>query len=421
MARLHEYQGKRLLKGAGVSVPKGDVASTPQEARRITEKIGKPVAIKAQIWATGRFKAGGIKFADDPDGARKAAEELLGAEIKGFKVEKVLIEEKLDIQEEYYVGVIVNGSYKVRAPVVMFSTEGGVDIEEVPAERIASKVVNIFHGFRPYSAYNLALKLGVPTELLQPIGMAACGLYEVFRRYEARTAEINPLVLTKDREVIAADCRISIDDSSVQRHPELEIEIPRETDRPLTELDRIAWGIEEGDYRGVCFFAQMVPEIKEQGFVGYHGIGGGGAILGVDALTRQGLKIANYADTSGNPTAAKVYRCAKCILSQPGIEGYLLGGFVIANQEQWHHAHGLVKAFREELADRPGFPVVIVLAGNKEKEAHEILKRGLKDLPIRLEVYGSERVYDTDFIARRMRELVEVYRAERLGELEGSQ
>jgi succinyl-CoA synthetase beta subunit len=133
------------------------------------------------------------------------------------------------------------------------------------------------------------------------------------------------------------------------------------------------------------------------------------------------LKIANYADTSGNPTAAKVYRCAKCILSQPGIEGYLLGGFVIANQEQWHHAHGLVKAFREELADRPGFPVVIVLAGNKEKEAHEILKRGLKDLPIRLEVYGSERVYDTDFIARRMRELVEVYRAERLGELEGSQ
>lgn len=412
MARLHEYQGKGLLKAMGVSVPQGDAASTPQEAKGIAEKIGKRVAIKAQIWATGRFKAGGIKFADDANGAEKAAEELLGAEIKGFQVEKVLVEEKLDIENEYYAGVIVDGSYEVRAPVVMFSTEGGVDIEEVSEERIASKAVDIFHGFRIYDAYNLALKLGVPTELLQPIGKAACGLYEVFRKYDARTAEINPLVLTDEGKIIAADCRISIDDSSVQRHPELEIEIPRETDRPLTELDRIAWEIEEGDYRGICFFAQMVPRIEEQGFVGYHGIGGGGAILGVDALARQGLRIANYADTSGNPTAAKVYRCAKCVLSQPRIEGYLLGGFVVANQEQWHHAHGLIKAFREDLAHKPGFPVVLVLAGNKEKESLEILKEGLEDLPIRLEIYGSERAYDTDFIAERMRALVEEYREE---------
>jgi succinyl-CoA synthetase beta subunit len=413
MARLHEYQGKQLLEAIGVPVPEGDVACTPEEAGEIAEKIGKPVAIKAQIWATGRFKAGGIKFADDPDGAKKAAEELLGAEIKGFKVEKVLVEERLNIEREYYAGVIVDGSYKVRAPVVMLSAEGGVDIEEVPAERIASKVVDIFHGFRTYDAYNLALKLGVGTELLQPIGTVACGLYRVFRRYDARAAEINPLVLTEEGKIIAADCRISIDDSSVQRHPELEIKVPRETDRPLTELDRIAWGIEEKDYRGICFFAQMVPEIEEQGYIGYHGIGGGGAILGVDALARQGLRIANYADTSGNPTAAKVYRCAMCILSQPGIEGYLLGGFVVANQEQWHHAHGLIKAFKEELADRPGFPVVIVLAGNKEKESLEILKKGLRDLPIRLEIYGSERVYDTDFIAQEMRMLVEAYRKER--------
>ena len=417
MVRLYEYQGKRLLKTVGVSVPEGDVASTTREAMRIAEKIGKPVVVKAQVWVTGRLKAGGIRFAENPMEAEKAAGEVLGAEIKGFKAEKVLVEEKLDIDTEYYVGVIVDDSYKVRAPVLMFSTEGGVDIEEV-AERSPKKVarmtVNILRGVRTYDAYNLAVTLGLPTTLLEPISTVICGIYKVFRRYDARAAEINPLILTKDGRIIAADCRVTIDDSSVSRHPELGIEVARESARLPTDLDRIAWKIEEDDYRGIFFFAQLVPKIKEKGYVGYHGIGGGGAILGVDALARQGLKIANYADTSGNPTAAKVYRCAKCILSQPGIEGYVLGGFCVANQEQWHHAHGLVKAFREDLADKPRFPVVIVLAGNKEKESIEILKEGLKDLPIRLEIYGRERVFDTDFIAERMRTLVDDYRKERL-------
>ena len=123
-----------------------------------------------------------------------------------------------------------------------------------------------------------------------------------------------------------------------------------------------------------------------------------------------GLKLANYADTSGNPTAAKVYRCARLILSQPGLEGYCLLGAVIASQDQWHHAHGLVKAFREELADRPGFPVVILIAGNKEAEALEILREGLKDLPIHLELYGREYIHKLDFVAERMKALVEEYR-----------
>jgi len=126
------------------------VASTPQEAREIAERIGKPVAVKAQIWATGRFKAGGIKFADDPSGAEKAAGELLGVEVKGFPVEKVLVEEKLDVDREYYAGVIVDDSYKVKGPVVIFSTEGGVDIEEVAEtspEKISRLNVDIFRAF----------------------------------------------------------------------------------------------------------------------------------------------------------------------------------------------------------------------------------------------------------------------------------
>jgi succinyl-CoA synthetase beta subunit len=413
MARLYEYQGKQLLKAAKVSIPQGEVATTPQEARKIAEKIGKPIAIKSQIWAGGRGKAGGIKFAQNPSEAEKLASELLGFEIKNLKVEKVLVEEKLDIDKEYYVGVIIDASREVRAPVVMFSTEGGMDIEAVPSEKIAQMTVDVLRGFRLYDALNLAVKLKVPTQFLPSIAQAIMGLYQTFKGYNCRTAEINPLVLTKDGKVLAGDCRMAIDDSSVFRHPELGIDVAREAPTPPTELDKIAWQIEEGDLRGTCYIAQMVPEIKGLNYVGYHGIGGGGAILGVDALNRQGLKIANYADTSGNPTAAKVYRAAKVIINQPGIEGYMLGGFIVANQEQWHHAHGIVKALREELPKRPGFPCVILLCGNKEKESLEILKEGTKDLPGRIEIYGSDKVYETEFLAKRMKALILEYRKDR--------
>jgi succinyl-CoA synthetase beta subunit len=413
MARLYEYQGKQLLKAAKVPIPQGEVATTPQEARKIAEKIGKPIAIKSQIWAGGRGKAGGIKFAQNPSEAEKLASELLGFEIKNLKVEKVLVEEKLDIDKEYYVGVIIDASREVRAPVVMFSTEGGMDIEAVPSEKIAQMTVDVLRGFRLYDALNLAVKLKVPTQFLPSIAQAIMGLYQTFKNYNCRTAEINPLVLTKDGKVLAGDCRMAIDDSSVFRHPELGIDVAREAPTPPTELDKIAWQIEEGDLRGTCYIAQMVPEIKGLNYVGYHGIGGGGAILGVDALNRQGLKIANYADTSGNPTAAKVYRAAKVIINQPGIEGYMLGGFIVANQEQWHHAHGIVKALREELPKRPGFPCVILLCGNKEKESLEILKEGTKDLPGRIEIYGSDKVYETEFLAKRMKALILEYRKDR--------
>ncbi len=413
MARLYEYQGKQLLIKANVPIPKGEVVQSPEEARKVTEKIGKPVALKSQIWAGGRGKAGGIRFAENPDQAEKIAKELLGSEIKNLKVEKILVEEKLDIEKEFYVGVIIDSSREVRAPVVMFSTEGGVDIESVPSEKIAQTVVDVIRGFRLYDALNLAVRLKVPNKFLMPIGQAIMGLFQTFKNYDCRIAEINPLILTKDGKVVAGDCRIAIDDSSVYRHPELGIDVARESPTPPTELDKIAWAIEEGDLRGTCYIAQMVPEIKELNYVGYHGIGGGGAILGVDALNRQGLKIANYADTSGNPTAAKVYRAAKVIINQPGIEGYMLGGFIVANQEQWHHAHGVVKALREEIPKRPGFPCVLLLCGNKEKEAIEILKEGTKDLPGRIEIYGSDKVYETEFLAKRMKALILEYRKDR--------
>ena len=416
MVRLYEYKGKELLKTVKIPVPEGYAASTPKEVRTAAEKIGKPVVIKAQIFATGRFKAGGIKFADTPEEAEAVASGLIGAEVKGIPVKEVLVEEKLDIETEFYIGVIVDTSRDVQGPVLIFSTKGGTGIEEIAKEfpeAVARMNVDYSRGVRAYDAYNLALKAGAPRDLLGPLSVAICGLYEAFAKYEARSAEINPLVLTKAGQVITADCRITVDDSAIFRHPELGIRVAREFQREPTTLEMVAWTIEEGDYRGNAYFSQMVTAIDGPGYVGYHGIGGGGAILGVDALNRQGLKIANYSDSSGDPTASKVYRLAKTILAQPGIEGFLLGGFIVANQEQWHHAHGLVKALREDLAEKPGFPVVLLICGNREKESHVILDEGLKDLPIRYEIYGSEYVFNPDFIAERMRALIDAYRKDK--------
>ncbi len=413
MVKLFEYQGKELLKIIGVQVPKANLVSTAEAAQEAAEKIGKPVVIKAQIGATGRFKVGGIKFAENSRVAKEAAEEILGSEIKGLKVEKILVEEKLDIDKEFYAGVIVNDSYEVKAPIVMFSIEGGVDIEEVAKEhpeKIASVTIPYLEGFKRSDALRLLSKLDVQTFLIDDISTVLCSLYHLFKRWDARTAEINPLVLTRDKKLVALDCRVTIDDNSVHRHPMFGIEVPRDMDRSPTELEKIAWKIEEGDYRGTGYFTQLAPEIKGENHIGFHGIGGGGAMLAADALLRRGFKLANYADTSGDPPASKVYRVVKTILSQPKIEGYVMMGAVIASQEQWHHGHAIVKALREDLMNKPGFPVLILIAGNKEKETHEIIREGLKNLPINLELYGRKDVYRTDFIADRFEAMVKNYR-----------
>ena len=340
MVRLYEYQGKNLLKSVGIPVPEAGEASTPHEAMKIAEKIGKPVAIKAQVLTTGRFKAGGIKFVNSPQEAESVASEILGKEIKGLKVEKLLVEEKLDVEMEFFLSITVNDSYKVKGPTILFSTEGGVDIEEIAErcpEKISSVNIDYLHGLQISDSRKLVSKLDVPSNLVDSIGEIACKLYKVFVKADANTVEINPLILTKDGRIVAGDCRITVDDNSVFRHPEFNVELPRDMTRPPTELEKIAWKIEEGDYRGVCYFIQLNPnisEIKEGGYIAFHGIGGGAAMLAADALMQRGLKLATYADTSGNPVASKVYRAIKLLLSIPGIEGYCLAGAVMANQEQ---------------------------------------------------------------------------------------
>ena len=419
MARLYEYQGKQVLQKLGIRIPRGSCVTSPDSAQKVALEIGKPVAVKAQVWAIGRLKSGGIRFADRPEDAASFARELIGSTVRDLVVEKVLIEEKLDIAKEFYAGIIVNDSVRAKGPTLIVSTEGGVGVEEVAArnpEKVATMDIDYLQGIEPSEVEQLISRLSpdgaLSSELTSELVRIICSLYRAFVDSDARAAEINPLVLTRDEHFYAADCRLTIDDNSVFRHPEFGIRVPRDMMREPTELENIAWTIEEGDYRGTGYFTQMVPKIEGGGWIGMHGIGGGGSMIAASALIERGFRIANYADTSGDPTASKVYRVIKCIMSQP-IDGYVMMGSCLANQEQWHHAHAIVKVLREEAKSRPGFPVVLLLAGNKEQESHEIIKNGLKDLPLRWELYGRDHIYKTDFIVDRLRELVETYQKEK--------
>jgi len=403
MARLHEYQGKELLKKRKVPVPKGSVASSPDEARRIAEEIGDEVMVKAQVWVTGRAGMGGIKRAANPEEAEAIAQQMLGMAAKGFVVEQVLVEERLDIEREFYAGVIIDD--RARAPVVIFSSTGGTGIEEIAREhpdKVARVEVDIVEGLQDYQARDLVRRVGIHGRLLRDLGGLVKNLYDVARTYEARAAEINPLVVTTDGKLYAADCRITVDDYAVFRHPDLGIEIAREFDRPPTELEKIAYQVEAEDYRGTFYFIQMADDFeKGEGYIGFHGAGGGGSMISMDALLSRDYKLATYVDTSGNPPASKVYRAARIVLSLPGIDGYFASGSGVASQEQFHSARGFVKAFLEE---RLSVPAVIRLGGNVEEKAIEILERAAPEIPAPLEAYGKD---DTaDFCAERLDNLI---------------
>ncbi|MDY7077487.1 MAG: ATP-grasp domain-containing protein [Chloroflexota bacterium] len=404
MARLHEYQGKALLAQKGIPVPQGRAASTPEEAREIAAEIGGPVVVKIQAWVTGRAGLGGIRFAGVPDEAAQAAADMLGMQVGGFTVDKVMVEGKLSIEREFYAGFIV--SDRERAPVMMFSSVGGTGIEEIAQEypdSVASAVVDIEHGLRDYQARNLVRRTGIHGRLQRDLAGLLVKLYRVARTWEARTAEINPLVLTTEGKLLAADCRVTVDDYAVFRHKDLGITFARELDRPPTELERIAYAVEEGDYRGTFYFIQMLEDFqKGEGVVGFHGAGGGGSMMSMDAVINEGFRIANFVDTSGNPPASKVYRAARIILSQGPIDGYFGSGSGVASQEQFHSARGLVKAFLEQPLTVPS---VVRLGGNAEDKAVEILEQVNGVIPAPVEGYRKDD--SPQFCAQRLKALIE--------------
>jgi len=411
MARIHEHQGKALLQEHGVDVPRGRVARTPEEAREIAAEIGGPVVVKVQAWVTGRRALGGVVLipmdtpgvTDIPAEAAAVAGRLLAETYGNFPVEEILVEEIVDIADELFVSLSVDDA--TRAPVLLLDCAGGSGIED-RAATVARLPVSATDGVDRDAVREIVAGGGVggDASVHDRLADVIVQLVDVASMCEARSLEINPLVRTSDDRIIAADCRMTIDDYAVFRHPELGIEIARELDHPATEIERIAYRLEEEDHRGTFYFAQLPTgdASETHGVIGFHGAGGGGSMMSMDAVTNAGFTLANFCDTSGNPSAAKVYRAARVILSQPGLVGYFGSGSGVASQEQYHSAYGLAKAFIEmNLA----IPAVVRLGGNSEDRAVEILEDACRDLPAAVEGYKKD---DTPaFCAERFRTLVE--------------
>src|SRR5712691_10955061 len=405
MARLHEYQGKAILAANGFKIPRGRAASTADEAVAAAKELaagkkGGEVVIKIQAWTTGRAGIGGVAFAKEPDDVRAHAARMLAMKVEQFPVEAVLVEEKIAIEREFFLSFVIDDA--ARAPVIIFAGGGGTGIEERAGStrRIPCDVTR--------GPVDSAVEEAVASSRLSKAHAAQLAesikkLFSAARSVEARSLEINPLVLSKGGQFVVADCRITIDDYAVARHPELKIEIAREFDHPPTDLERVAYAVEQSDHRGTFYFAQLATAAAKdsKGLVGFHGAGGGGSMMSMDAIVNAGFTIANFTDTSGNPSASKVYRAARIILAQPNLVGYFGSGSGVASQEQYWSAYGLAKAFWELDLD---IPAVIRLGGNTEDRAVEILHRMSKLL--RAPVEGYRKTDTPAFIATRFAELV---------------
>ena len=406
MVKLHEYQSKVILRRAGIRTPKGGAVATAGEARAMAIGIGSAVVVKAQVFVTGRAGKHLIHFAETPDEAADAAKQLLSQTFDGLTMDCALVEERVKIEREFYVGLIIDVS--ARCPVMIFSSVGGSGIEEIAAahpDQVIRQPIDIRHGLRDFEARDMCRQAGLKGKLMLQVSQFLLQFYDAARNCEARTAEINPLALTASGDLLALDARFTVDDYAVFRHPELNIDIAREFDRPPSKLERIAWDIEKSDYRGTFYFVQMETDFhKGDRVIGFHGNGGGGAMISMDAAINRGFKIANFVDTSGNPPASKVYRAARLILSQTGIDGYFLSGSGVASQEQYHSARGLVKAFMEVPLN---VPAVIRIGGNGEEQAIAILQRANGTFPAPLEAYGRDT--DPDFCTERLDTLIKDY------------
>jgi succinyl-CoA synthetase beta subunit len=414
MAQLHEYQAKQILAEHGIEIPRGEVVFDTKRVVEIAEKLGGEVVVKAQIHSTSRAASGGIRFAKSADEAEQIASGMLGNEIAGNLCEAVLIDEKAEIEREFYLGFIVDTTLK--RPTLLFSDSGGSGIEE-RGDSMNKLVCSIRQEPTIEEIKGICNDEKI-AEILQT-------LYRVAKKTDARTAEINPLALLKDGRLVALDCRISVDDYADFRQKELGIEIARELGHTPTKLEKIAWNIEKDDFRGTFFFVEILDSqqsaVSNQHLktahrspltahfkIGFHGAGGGGSMASLDAATRNGLRPACYVDTSGNPPASKVYRAAKIILSIPNINGYFLSGSGVASQEQFGLARAVLKAFLEV---KPNIPAVLRLGGNGEDIAKDLVERYAKFLPAPIEAYRKK---DTaDFCAARLNELIEDFSPQR--------
>jgi len=353
---IHEYQGKELLARMGVPTTKGRVASTPEEAEAIAKEVGK-VAVKAQVHVGGRGKAGGIKVASTPAEAREAAQKILGMDIKGLTVQKVLVEEAIEIEKEFYLGITLDRD--ARTHVIMFSPMGGVDIEEVAKEhpdQIFKLHTHPTLGLQEYQIRDLLYKVGsLDAQRRKELAVFLRTLFKLYKEYDCTLAEINPLAITKDGRMIAADAKVNFDDNAVYRHQDLE------SMREVAEEDPLERQAKE---RGLNNYVRLDGEV---GVIG----NGAGLVMGtLDMVAACGGKAANFLDVGGGASAKLVTNSLELVLSDPRVKGILFnifGGITRGDEV----ARGIVEGGKAVKINKP---LVIRLSGTNSEEGQKILK-----------------------------------------------
>ncbi|HET6684847.1 MAG TPA: ADP-forming succinate--CoA ligase subunit beta [Gaiella sp.] len=352
---LYEHQGKELFRQAGIPVSDGRLATTPAEARAAAEELGGEVVVKAQVLTGGRGKAGGIKLAATPDEAEARAEEILGLDIRGHVVRKLWIEQASDIAKEYYLSLTFDRGAK-RA-LYMFTTQGGMDIEEVAAtspDALVRVHVDPLEGFRPWQARRLVYAGGVtdPSEQKQVASIVE-RLYDAFVRFDALLCEINPLIVTPDGVVKALDSKFTVDDNALYRHPQIAEMRDVEADDPLESLAR----------------EKHVTYVKLDGEVGVLGNGAGLTMSTVDVVTFAGGRPANFCDLGGGGDAQGVVDALSVITRDPQVKAIffnIFGGITRCDEV----ARGILQALSEMTLD---LPIVVRLDGTNAEEGRRIL------------------------------------------------
>ncbi|NOZ51168.1 MAG: ADP-forming succinate--CoA ligase subunit beta [Chloroflexi bacterium] len=352
--KLHEFQAKRIFAQHGVPIPKGEVATSAVYAREIAQRLGLPVVIKSQVLVGGRGKAGGVKLARTADEAQALADQILGMSIKGYTVKRVLVDQGVDIQDEIYLGMVVDRAR--RRVVMMASAEGGIDIEEVAAtmpEAIKTVTIDPFLGLKSYQAIGIASSIGIPQNQFRNFTQIAFGLYKAFMATDAELAEINPLVVTAEGTLLAVDGKMVLDDNGLYRHPDLE---------EMRDLDEEAPSEIEARINGLSY-------VKLDGEIGCMVNGAGLAMATMDIVKHYGGSPANFLDIGGGAKSEKVAAALRIILSDPNVKAVLLnifGGITRCDEV----ARGILAALDEV---KPDVPMVARLVGTNEKEGRALL------------------------------------------------
>ena len=353
---IHEYQAKDLLRANGVPLPQGQVASSPDEAAEIARQMGRRVAVKAQVHVGGRGKAGGIKLADTAEEARESAAAILGMNLKGLTVHKVLVEEAISIAREFYLGFVLDRGSNCH--LMMFSPVGGVDIEQVAEEtpeQIYRYPIHPVLGLQDYQVSDLSCRIeGLDKDARKALGGLIKSLWKAYRANDATLAEINPLAITSDGRVIAADAKFNVDDNALFRLPAVaamqEIAVDDEIER-------------DAQAKGLAY-------VRLGGNVGIIGNGAGLVMTTLDMVSREGGKPANFLDVGGGANAQVVRISLNTVLGDPNVEGVLFnifGGITRGDEV----ARGILEATREMEIK---VPIVIRLSGTRSEEGRKLLE-----------------------------------------------